>query len=79
MSIEELFQWRTKRKPLEFATWKFPYIVNLVSGSGEILGTHAPASHAYTLDSPEGQVLERYRLANRDIVWRVPFNPAESN
>lgn len=79
MDSAELFQWRTNLKPLEFSIRKFHYMVNLVCGSGEILGTFAPANHAFTLDSPEGQVLERYRLANRDIVWRVPFNPTESN
>lgn len=75
MNSEELFQWRTKLNPLKYATWKFPYHVNLVGGSGIILGTFAPANYAFTLDSPEGQVLEVYRLANRDIVYRVPFTP----
>lgn len=73
MNSEELFQWRTKLKPLEFSIRKFPYHVNLVCSSGEILGTFAPANHAFTLDSPEGQRLESYRLANQGIVYRVPF------
>lgn len=80
MSSEELFQWRTKLKPLKLATWKYPYMVNLVYGSDTILGTFAPSNHAYTLDSPEGQVLEGYRLANQYTVCRVPFNtPTRSN
>lgn len=73
MSSKELFQWRTKLKPLKFSIRKFHYMVNLVCGSGEILGTFAPANHAYTLDSQEGQRLEGYRLANQGIVYRVPF------
>lgn len=75
MNSKELFQWRTKLKPLEFSIRKLHYMVNLVCGSGEILGTFAPANHAFTLDSPEGQVLEGYRLANQDTVYRVPFTP----
>lgn len=75
MSSEELFQWRTKQKPLKYATWKFPYTINLVCESGAVLGTFAPTNHAYTLDSQEGQVLEGYRLANQDTVCRVPFTP----
>lgn len=73
MSSEELFQWRTKLKPLKLATWKFPYMVNLVCDSGAILGTFAPSNHAFTLDSQEGQVLEDYRLANQYTVYRVPM------
>lgn len=78
MSSEELFQWCTKRKPLRYDIWKIPYTVNLVCGSGAILGTFAPSNHAYTLDSPEGQVLEGYRLANQDTVYRVPFTPTHA-
>ena len=78
MDSKELFQWRTKHKPLKYAVWKFHYTVNLVGSSGLILGTYAPANHAYTLDSPEGQLLEGHRLANRDTVWRLPFNPTHS-
>lgn len=73
MSSKELFQWRTNLKPLEFSIRRFHYMVNLVCGSGEILGTFAPANHAFTLDSQEGQRLESYRLANQGIVYRVPF------
>ena len=78
MDSKELFQWRTKHKPLKYTAWKFPYFVNLVCSSGAILGTFAPSNEAFTLDSPEGQVLEDYRLANRGTVWRVPFTPTHS-
>lgn len=73
MDSKELFQWRTKQKPLKYAVWKFPYTVNLVSSSGVLLGTYAPSNHAYTLDSPEGQVLEAHLKANPLTVYRVPM------
>lgn len=73
MSSEELFQWRTKQKPLKHATWKFPYTINLVCESGAVLGTFAPTNHAFTLDSQEGQVLEAHLKANPLTVYRVPM------
>ena len=78
MDSKKLFQWRTKQPQAYLVIWKFPYFVNLVCASGAILGTFAPSNEAFTLDSPEGQVLEDYRLANRGTVWRVPFTPTHS-
>lgn len=72
MNSQELFQWRTKLKPLKLATWEYHYSVLLVHEE-QVMGAFAPTDHAYTLDSPEGLALEAHLKANPYTVYRVPM------